>query len=80
MLWRKFGTKLLFSTSHHSLTDGQTEVTNRTLGMLLRGLVSKNLEDWDIKLYVELGYNHSPTFAIGYSPFEIVYGVNPYTP
>jgi len=49
-LWKLVGTKLLFSTSHHPQTDGQTEVTNRTLGSLLRGLVSKTTKDWDIKL------------------------------
>ncbi|XP_021726914.1 uncharacterized protein LOC110694068 [Chenopodium quinoa] len=49
-LWKLVGTKLLFSTSYHPQTDGQTEVTNRTLGVLLRGLVSNTQKDWDIKL------------------------------
>ncbi|XP_056691738.1 uncharacterized protein, partial [Spinacia oleracea] len=80
-LWRKVGTKLLFSTSHHPQTDGQTEVTNRTLGTLLRGLVSKTQKDWDVKLaHAEFAYNRSPTYATGHSPFEVVYGINPYLP
>ena len=75
------GTKLLFSTSYHPQTDGQTEVTNRTLGALLRGLVSKTHKDWDIKLaHAEFAYNRSPTYATKHSPFEVVYGVNPKLP
>ncbi|XP_074303235.1 uncharacterized protein LOC141637674 [Silene latifolia] len=80
-LWRLVGTKLLFSTSHHPQTDGQTEVTNRTLGSLLRGLVSKSTKDWDVKLaHAEFAYNRTPSMTTGRSPFEIVYGVNPYLP
>ncbi|XP_039688557.1 uncharacterized protein [Medicago truncatula] len=80
-LWRKLGTKLLFSTSHHPQTDGQTEVTNRTLGTLLRGLVNKTQKDWDLKLaHAEFAYNRSHTYATNHSPFEVVYGVNPYLP
>ena len=69
-LWRLVGTKLLFSTSYHPQTDGQTEVTNRTLGTLLRGLVSSTQKDWDLKLaHAEFAYNRSPTYATKHSPF-----------
>ena len=80
-LWRLMGTKLLFSTSHHPQTDGQTEVVNRVLGSLLRTLVSKSTKDWDVKLaHAEFAYNRTPSATTKYSPFEVVYGVNPYVP
>lgn len=69
---------MYFSTSHHPQTDGQTEVTNQTLGVLLRSLVSKTTNDWDVKLsHAEFAYNRSPTYATKHSPFEVVYGLNP---
>ena len=43
-LWRKLGTPLLFSTSYHPQIDGQTEVTNRSLGNFLRSYVGKNVK------------------------------------
>ena len=78
-LWRLFDTKLMFSTSHHPKIDGQIEVTNRTLGTILRTLVNKSTEDWDLKLcHAEFAYNKSPSYTTKYSPFECVYGINPY--
>ncbi|XP_074318036.1 uncharacterized protein LOC141654818 [Silene latifolia] len=43
---------------------------------------NKSLKDWDIKLAAaEFAFNGSPsTQAIGHSPFEVVYGVNPLMP
>jgi len=46
-LWAKLETKLLFSTTCHPQTDGQTEVVNRTLSTLLQTMIKKNLKEWE---------------------------------
>ena len=80
-LWCKLGTKLLFSTTCHPQTDGQTVVVNRTLSTLLRAIIKKNIKSWEDCLpHVEFAYNRSVHSATKYSPFEIVYGFNPLTP
>jgi len=80
-LWGKLGTKLLFSTSHHPQTDGQTEVVNRTLSQLLRTIVQKNFKNWeDCLSYAEFAYNKTMHSSTNCSPFEVVYGFNPLTP
>nr|GFA30365.1 hypothetical protein [Tanacetum cinerariifolium] len=80
-LWRKLGTKLKFSTSSHPQTDGQTKVTNRTLGSLLRALITTNLKQWeDLLPRAEFAYNRAPNKTTGLSPFEVIYGLNPSTP
>ena len=80
-LWGKIGTKLLFSTTCHPQTDGQTEVVNRTLSTLLRAVIKKNIKSWEECLpHVEFAYNRAVHSTTGCSPFEIVYGFNPLTP
>ena len=70
-LWKKLGTHLKFSTSCHPQTDGQTEVTNRTLGNLLRVLVRRNVKSWDESLsHAEFAFNRTPSKATGLSPFS----------
>ena len=81
VLWGKKGTKLLYSTTCHPQTDGQTEVVNRTLIQLLRAIIQKNLKNWEDCLpFIEFAYNRSVHSTTDHSPFEIVYGFNPLTP
>ena len=74
MLWGKLGTKLLFSTTCHPQTNGQT-VVNRTLTQLLRVVIQKNLKNWeDCLSFIEFAYNRSVHSTTEFSPFEIVCG------
>jgi transposase InsO family protein len=81
--WRtlraKLGTKLLFSTTCHPQTDGQTEVVNRTQSTMLRAVLKKNIKMWEECLPpVEFAYNRSLHSTTKMCPFEIVYGFLPY--
>ena len=73
--------QLKFSITCHPQTDGQTKVTNRTLGTLLRVLVKKNLKNWDELLpHAEFVFNKAPSKSTHLSPFQVVYGYNPRSP
>jgi hypothetical protein len=78
MLWKKLGTDLAFSSAYHPQIDGQTEVVNRSLGDLLRSLVTEHHSSWDqILPQEEFSYNDSVNWSIGKSPFQILYGTQP---
>src|SRR3954454_16094966 len=80
-LWGKLGTKLMFSTTCHPQTDGQTEVVNRTLSQLLRAMIKENLREWEECLpHVEFAYNRAVHTTTQLCPFEVVYGFKPITP
>jgi hypothetical protein len=75
-LWKKLGTNLSFSSAYHPHMDGQTEVVNRSLGDLLRILVTEHHIQWDhILPQEEFYYNDSFNRSIGHNPFQIVYGM-----
>jgi hypothetical protein len=46
-LWGKLRTKLLFWTTCHPQADGEIEVVNRTLSMMLQAVLKKNLKMWE---------------------------------
>jgi hypothetical protein len=81
ILWFKLGTKLLFSTTCHPQTDGQTEVVNRTLSTMLRTILKTNLKLWEKCLpHIEFAYNRSVHSTTKVSPFQVVYGFNARAP
>jgi hypothetical protein len=70
-LWNKLGIKLLFSTTCHPQTHGQTEVVNRTLGTMLQAVLKKNLKMWEECLpHVESAYNQAMHSTTKVSPFS----------
>jgi hypothetical protein len=77
-LWKKLGTDLSFSSAFHPQTNEQSEVVNRSLGNLLRSLVTEHHNQWDqIFPQAEFAYNDSPNRSTGNSPFQILYGMQP---
>ena len=77
-LWKRLGTNLNFSSAYHPQSDGQTEVTNRSLGNLLRCLSQQYGAAWDTILpQAEYAFNDSVNRSTGLTPFQIVYGNHP---
>ncbi|GBG85733.1 hypothetical protein CBR_g40461 [Chara braunii] len=75
-----YGTQLRFSSSYHPQTDGQTEITNRTLGDILRKIVRDD-QQWDLHLaHAEIAYNHAVSQATGMSPYYCDLGYHPRVP
>jgi hypothetical protein len=80
-LWNNLGTKLLFSTTCHPQTDGQTEVVNRTLSTMLRDILDQNLRRCEYCLpHVKFAYNHATHSSTKMCPFQILYGYIPRAP
>lgn len=75
------GTSLLFSTTNHPQTDGQTENLNKTVNHLLRKYCGNDHARWDTYLStVEFAYNSTFHDSIKCTPFEMAIGYVPDSP
>ncbi|KAH3901663.1 uncharacterized protein SCDLUD_001433 [Saccharomycodes ludwigii] len=80
-LTKRLGIKLLFSSSNHPQTDGQTEAVNKIVNRLLRTFCSQDQDYWDVYLpHMEFCYNSTPVTSTGISPFQADIGYTPNTP
>lgn len=80
-LFRALGSKLNLSTAHHPQTDGQSEITHRTIEQILRAYVNPQHDDWATWLPIaEFAYNNHTSASTLQTPFFANYGYNPTTP
>jgi hypothetical protein len=80
--WRtnnaKVGTSLKMSTSSHRQTDGRSEVTNKSVGQILRSLCADTPSSWADKITtLEFAPKSAAACATSLSFFEVVYGFLP---
>ncbi|WVZ87967.1 LOW QUALITY PROTEIN: hypothetical protein U9M48_034538 [Paspalum notatum var. saurae] len=77
-LFKLTDTTLNMSSSYHPQTDGQTERLNQCLETYLRCMVQACPSKWLSWLSLaEFWYNTTYHSALGYSPFEVLYGHPP---
>jgi hypothetical protein len=69
------------SRFYHPRADGLTERAHRTIEQMLRSFVHQQHHDWlNCLSLAELAYNDNVRSANTFSPFEAIYGLNPFTP
>lgn len=79
-LFRLSGTKLKYSTAHHPQTDGQSEVTIRTLENTLRPFVEENPASWaGLISAAEFAVNNARNTSTQQTPFFLMMGQHPRT-
>jgi hypothetical protein len=69
------------STTYYPQGNGKVGFINKVLGTLLTKLVSEYKTDWDEHLSIVLfSYKIIYKVAIGYTPYQLVYGLHPLMP
>ncbi|KAG9222045.1 hypothetical protein CCMSSC00406_0008030 [Pleurotus cornucopiae] len=80
--WRSvaayYGSHLVLSSAHHLQTDGQTEILNAQIEVMLRAYVAKDRTAWAHWLGVlAQSYNSSVHSSTGYRPDYLLFGYEP---
>lgn len=72
---------MLLSSSHHPQHDGQTEIVNRQLEVMLRAYVANDRSTWsDWLATMEHAYNSNVHTSTGSSPYSLLYSFTPRSP
>ena len=69
----KLGYKQEHSSSYYPQANGQVEAVNKSLKSILQQTIAQSKNNWHIMLYLAL-YRTVET-AIGFSPYQLVHGV-----
>jgi len=76
----KLPTLLHFDQEHSSLyypqANGQVESINKVLKRMIQRMIGKHKTNWNLMLFPALwAYQTSAKMAIGFTPFQLVYGL-----
>lgn len=80
-LMRTLGIKVSYTCDYHPQANGMDEKFNGTLVKILKNYISANQKDWDIHLiWAVYNYNTTINASTNFSPYTILYGLEPRNP
>ena len=72
----KLGFRQEHSSPYYPQANGQVEAVNKSLKTILQRTIDKARSNWNIMLYLALwAYRTSVKTATGFTPFQLVYGL-----